>query len=193
MGVRSDVLVVADQAVARWMETVRTPGLDRLARGLTSAGGIPVILTLVATMLGWWWKTRQPRLAWVFLGTWGGGLILQAVLRFWVGQWRPDAVVPASMDLVTRYDLAGFTSGHALRSAFLYGWWSQALLRRRVWWASLGAAGCVALILLVGASRIYLRRHWLTDVVGAWLIAGVVLTVASMLQARGEAGRGPDA
>jgi membrane-associated phospholipid phosphatase len=55
------------------------------------------------------------------------------------------------------------------------------MMRRRGGWA---AAGCAALILLVGATRVYLDRHWMTDVVGAWMLAGTALALAGSARAK---------
>lgn len=87
--------------------------------------------------------------------------------------------MPLPLTLATRYELAGFTSGHGFRSAFLCGWWRQVLLRHHTWWGTAGVLGCNALIFLIGATRIYLHRHWLTDVLGAWLVAMVTLSASA--------------
>jgi undecaprenyl-diphosphatase len=124
----------------------------------------------------------------VFLGAGAAALLLQVGLRYAVAHWRPDAVAPAAgADWVMRYELAGFTSGHALRSAYLFGWWADALRRWGGPAAGVGALGCLAAAAAVGCTRVYLNRHWLTDVVGAWLIAGWALTIAAA--ARGRAAR----
>jgi undecaprenyl-diphosphatase len=175
-----------DRGVSAWVEAVRTPAGDAAARALTFFGSTPWTLAAVAVMGTWWWRGRRRTLA-AFLSAGAAGLAIQAGLRLLVGQWRPDveaASVP--MDLAARYDMAGFTSGHGFRSAFLFGWWGRALWERRApplragraWWATAGALGCGLVILAVGATRVYLRRHWVTDVLGAWLVALVVLSLA---------------
>ena len=38
---------------------------------------------------------------------------------------------------------------------------------------------------LVGLTRIYLHRHWMTDVVGAWVVATFALAMAQRWRAAG--------
>jgi len=175
-----------DRGVSAWVETVRTPAGDAAARTLTFFGSTSWTLAAVTVMGAWWWRRGRRGTLVAFLTAGAVGLAIQTVLRLVVGQWRPDVgMVPAPSDLLARYDLAGFTSGHGLRAALLYGWWGRALWGRRTtpsagraWWAMAGALGCGLMILAVGATRVYLRRHWASDVLGAWLVALVALSFA---------------
>ena len=184
IAVNAKLLVDADHQMARWMEAVRTPGRDAAAKTMTFFGGSPWTLAAVAAMSLRWWAIHRRAALWACLWAGLGGGILQCLLRLWVGQWRPDTIPPSTMDLAARYELAGFTSGHAFRAAFLYGWWAQALLRRRTWWAATGAIGCGLLIVVVGLTRVYLGRHWVSDVAGGWLVALTALALAKRLEVR---------
>ncbi|HEX6289237.1 MAG TPA: phosphatase PAP2 family protein [Herpetosiphonaceae bacterium] len=62
-----------------------------------------------------------------------------------------------------------FPSGHAQTS--LVAWGYLLLTVRRRWFSALA----VALIVLIGLSRMYLGQHWPTDVLGGWLIGGALL------------------
>jgi undecaprenyl-diphosphatase len=65
-----------------------------------------------------------------------------------------------------------FPSGHSSASAALYGLLGALAaphLKRR-WQRILLVAGCVALALLVGFTRIYLAVHYLSDVVVGWAL-----------------------
>jgi len=183
VAVKSGALVAVDRRIGMWVAGLRTPGADAAARALTFFGSSPWTLAACAVMGGWWVAKGRHDTLLVFLGAGAVGLALQALLRLWVGQWRPEvAAVPASLDLATRYDLAGFTSGHGFRSAFLYGWWGCGLWQRRTWWATAVAVALGLLIIAVGATRIYLGRHWASDVVGAWLLASLALSLARRLR-----------
>lgn len=173
-----------DEAITAWLQTWRMPELDAAARILTFFGSSPFTLAAIAVMSVWWWRGGHRATVWACWGAGIFGLLIQDLLRFAVAQWRPDATaIPLATDWVNRFELAGFTSGHALRSAFLGGWWCDALQRRR---HPLGIPAAVTLGLavgLVGLTRIYLHRHWMTDVVGAWVVAALALAMAQRWRA----------
>jgi membrane-associated phospholipid phosphatase len=63
-------------------------------------------------------------------------------------------------------------SGHAQSAATFYGWLSIKIKR---WWMFIIG---IALIILVGVSRIYLGVHWLGDVLLGWGIGLVIVILA---------------
>lgn len=74
-----------------------------------------------------------------------------------------------------------FPSGHTFRGAFLLGVWYQRLRQREAipfWSLLIQKILIVLFILAIGYSRIYLGHHWLSDVLGGYLLAAVALTLA---------------
>ncbi len=75
-----------------------------------------------------------------------------------------------------------FPSGHTFRSAFLLGIWYQRLNQKYV-----PAQGnvmiqkivIIVLSFMIGFSRIYLGDHWMSDVIGGFLLAGIGLLLVS--------------
>jgi len=179
--VKSRGLAVSDGALAYWIIGWSSPGLDAAARAVTFLGSSPWTLAVMAMMSVWWWQRGAAERLPVFWGAFIGGLTMQVGLRFAVAQWRPDtAVIPAAGAFIERVDLAGFTSGHAFRAAFLYGWWADAVRApraRREGWTLAARVACGLLIVAIGLTRVYLQRHWPTDIIGAWLLAAFVLSL----------------
>lgn len=182
-------LVLAVLVAAAWAPLVRLDG--QLAVGLHRwALADPALVTglaWVSTVLAPWpWRGAVLVLAVVLalrgqrrLGGWAlatmlGAGLLGALAKLAVGRVRP--VLP---DPVATATGLSFPSGHALNSAV------GALLVVLVTGRRLGTAGRVAagllaglLVLAVGVSRIGLGVHYLSDVLGGWLLAGAWVAAA---------------
>lgn len=170
-----------DQSFLQWMATCRLPTLDWLMRGVTFFGSSPWTILALLGLGVWTFRQGGVRATGILLGAFLVGGLLEVVLRFVVPHWRPDAsAIPASMDLISRFELSGFPSGHAFRSGFLFDWFAQQFKgsSRRHVTQVIG----VVIIGLVGFSRVYLNRHWASDVLGAWLVGLVALSIARCWQ-----------
>lgn len=179
LAVRAGALGGFDTWCGGWAASLRAQLWDAVARGITAFGGSLFTSAAVLGLALMEWRRSGMRAAAWFVGIFAAGLGVALVLRWSVAQWRPDLLIPPGADapLLARLDLAGFPSGHAYRSAFIFGHAARRLPSGR--WAPLARAGCVLLIALVGLTRIYLNRHWVSDVVGGWLVALVALELSA--------------
>ena len=176
-------LKLLDGQMAQWVRAWQSPVLDGLMRALTFFGSSVWALAILAALASLAWRRGR----WPEVLTLGGafllGLLIESALRLWVPQWRPDTtLVPIYADPLTRFHLTGFPSGHAFRAAFVFGWVGQKLESVNARWAGSAKILCGVMIALVGVSRLYLNRHWATDVLGSWLVALLVLSIAKSWQ-----------
>jgi undecaprenyl-diphosphatase len=92
----------------------------------------------------------------------------------------------------------GFPSGHTLITSALVGATVLAVWRATIRPVLRAAAafGAGLVVLAMGASRLYLGDHWLTDVLAAYALAGAVIAAVAWLtsdRTRSQAGPGTPA
>ncbi|MER5388444.1 phosphatase PAP2 family protein [Saccharopolyspora sp. NPDC002686] len=169
--------VELDTQVQAWALEHRAGWLTTAMQGLTWLGSsvvlVPVLLAASAFFLVARREVRATVAMWVaFLGAVG----LYELVKVLVGRPRPPAV-----DDLVHATGPSFPSGHMTQAVVAWGVLAFVLLRdrpRRARWLVPGAA---LLALVVGASRIYLGAHWLTDVLGGLALGGVWLAVLLIL------------
>lgn len=149
------------------------PGQVQFWKAVSIIGG-PTVLRiagfLAAVLL--WVRHHRPAAVLVAAGM-GGAALLSGILKVLVNRSRPVVAVP-----VEHVDSASFPSGHALTSFVAVGVVLILLvphLSRR--WRVLLVAAAVLLIAAVGFSRLLLGVHYLSDVLGSWLIGTALLLV----------------
>lgn len=159
-------LLQIDRIVAEYLQP-RTTDLGMSVMTVVSelaVPGVPVLAAIGAPLLAY-------RRRWADLALWvvaiSGGLLLNS----WLKQVY-DAVRPAVADPLRLGFEWGFPSGHAIAALIAYGalgvllWVRITHPRRRI----TVALGLAALILLIGFSRLYVRDHYLGDVLAGYAV-----------------------
>ena len=147
----------------------------RIMEAVSNVGSPTVMRSLVALLAIVLWIRRAHRLAvWAAL-TIAGGALIDVVLKAAVGRARPHFTDPVAV-------AAGgsFPSGHAFTATLGAGvllLWALPLLSPRGRIAAWIVAAAVPLA--VGLSRIALGVHWISDVVGGWLLGAALLAATS--------------
>ena len=141
---------------------------------VSDVGGPTPARVLVAAVAVALWARGARRLALWAVSTMVAGAVLDTGLQTLVGRARPHLPHPFA-----HAPGASFPSGHAMASALAAGIVVLVLL------PLVGRAGKAALwtiaslaVLAVGYSRVALGVHWVTDVVGAWLLALALLAAS---------------
>jgi membrane-associated phospholipid phosphatase len=136
---------------------------------------LPVLVILTAVVF---WAVGS-RLEAVFVGGLSTvSLLLNLLLKVQVSRPRPTANLVHIIQTALGYS---FPSGHVM--AYIAYWgllfsFGVILFVGRHWWRTALLATSVAFVVLIGPSRIYLGDHWASDVLGAYLIGGVLLGLA---------------
>lgn len=180
-------MVQWDAATDAWIHGRVTPVGLSVFDAITQLGSPAAmgVLALAGAFVLWRQRRRTTLIAW--LAAFGGGVLLDEVIKLAVHRKRP--VFGASYLHGHSYS---FPSGHSMGS--LIGYVMLLYLLRLHWhphrvWRRLTAVAVGLMVLAVGVSRVYLGVHYPSDVVGgyaagaAWL--AVCLTGLSVVQGRG--------
>jgi undecaprenyl-diphosphatase len=172
-----------DRAALAWSIAHRTGELDLAGRVLALTGGPGAMTALAAVVVVALWLRGHHRVAVVVALTSAGASALVNGLKPLYGRTRPP--LDAQVLPYTTYALP---SGHAVGSLVVVGV-VAAVAWSRPWPVAARATAVTAaavFVVAVGASRVYLGAHWLTDVLAGWLIGGawLALGVAALVLVR---------
>ncbi len=183
--VASGSLDGADIWVATAMQHVYRPALQIPAQAVALLGGVEVTFGLAAVLFAFLWQAgyRIQSLAVLALPIATGLEELYKVIVFHPAPSgrisHPDG--PSLTDLFTGgHGGNSYPSGHMTRALVVYGLSAFVVYRlaesqRR---GALAVAGAAAIIVAVALDRLFLNVHWLSDVLGALLLGGVLLLAA---------------
>ncbi|MQA05722.1 MAG: phosphatase PAP2 family protein [Streptosporangiales bacterium] len=180
-----DGLAAYDRSVLGWLTGQRGDDLTIVVRLVTALGAAvsAIVLGGVGALLGVLRTRRAWPLVLVTVALCGAGLSIVLVKQL-VGRVRPPGVTA----LVGETGWS-FPSGHTLGATVTFGVLGYLGVRLvRAWWHRVWIVGvATVMIVAVGVSRMYLGVHWLTDVVGGWLLGAAwlvaCLTVCQLLTA----------
>jgi undecaprenyl-diphosphatase len=139
----------------------------QVARDLTALGSVSGLGIVTCIVGGYLWLQRRYSLLTFVLASVVSGTVLGLFLKEAINRPRPTSV-----SHLTDISTASFPSGHSMLSSVVY-LTLAALLGRAVpdWRTKIYfLAVAVALILLIGFSRVYLGVHYPTDVLAGWCI-----------------------
>jgi undecaprenyl-diphosphatase len=164
-----------DQGTGTWVAANQGGWLRPVMSAVTRLGdryllGGLVAALLLGLLLAWLaWRPRYPRAVWRDLFR-GGILLLAAALASFAFVEGIKPVVKRPRPPTSTMTSWSFPSGHAFSAAAIYGTLALLAAARlgRPWQRRAVVAGALALVFLIGVSRVCLDEHYVTDVLGGW-------------------------
>lgn len=181
-----------DLGLTRLAQRVTPRPVERLLHGVSWPGFPPQSRLIPPALIAGWFAAGLPAEAACQAAGWGSAILSEAIKAL---VRRPRPIAPEVRVVVAPLAGTSFPSGHVLTYVGVYG--TSAYLaagRLRGGWRLLGLAP-LALVVLVGPSRVQQGHHWPTDVAASYLLgsawlAGVVALHRRLvwLEARGGDG-----
>lgn len=142
------------------------PGVLRVLETVSLLAKPVTLWVIAAVAVGFLWRPGRHRICLFLVVTSLGGGLIDTVVKAAVDRPRPVVDHPVATALGK-----SFPSGHAMGATVVYGallvaFWT--FLPRR--WRGWALVATVGLVLAVGSSRLFLGVHFLTDVIGGFLL-----------------------
>jgi membrane-associated phospholipid phosphatase len=171
-------LLPLDVAITHYFQQNQAPWLSITMLVISYPGSSFLLPTLVLLTVVIFWSLGD-RLEAVFVaGLSACSLLLNLLLKVLVHRPRPSRGLVHIIVTSVGYS---FPSGHVM--AYIAYWgllfaFGVILFQGRHWWRTTLLVISAAFVVLIGPSRIYLGDHWASDVIGAYLIGGVLWGLA---------------
>jgi membrane-associated phospholipid phosphatase len=172
-------IIPVDVTITREFQESHALWLRDLMFAMSWLGFMPILFAAIVLLTGViFWLVNLRLEAILVVAQSGVSALLNEGIKVVVARPRPsDRLV----DVLYRVHGLSFPSGHVMSYVAYFGLLFSLgiiLLKRDRWWHYLILIIPAVFVLLIGPSRIYLGDHWATDVLGAYLIGGILLGIS---------------
>lgn len=182
--VTGDPLLLADNAIYRALQDLRTAPGDAVMIAITELGDTTVVVAVTIVVLLWFMWKHAWRTAAYWLVAIAGASVLNTVIKVALHRARPNEL------LYSGWGAFSFPSGHSTVNVVLYGFLAFLIARDiRPTWRLAVALGAATLIFLIAFSRLYLGAHWFSDVLGGLAFGSAWLALLGLSYLRQQAER----
>lgn len=149
--------------------------LEETVAEITSLGGYPILVALIAVVAGYLLVVRKFGPALFVMLSVGLGTVVSQLLKLAYDRPRPDLV-----NHLVAIHTSSFPSGHATMSTVVYLTLASLIARLSDDWRVRVYVISVAVLLslAVGVSRVYLGVHWPSDVMAGWALGAAWASLA---------------
>jgi undecaprenyl-diphosphatase len=168
-----------DVTITRDFQKNQSPWLSNLMIAVSYIGNESLLslgLIILAVVLLWIVDLRLEAI--MVAAVSAVSAILNWLIKILVARPRPSASL---VDVIQQASGNSFPSGHVMSYVAFWGLlfsFGLILFKGNHWWRTALLIVSGLFVVLVGPSRIYLGDHWATDVLGAYIISGLLLGVS---------------
>ena len=163
-----------DLEITRAIQSIDSPFFEGLMRLISWPGFLPqsIIITLLIAFLLYMYGLRREAVTSLLAAILSG--VTNELVKNIIQRPRPAVDLVDVFAVLKSYS---FPSGHVMFYVSFFGflWYLAYTLLKRSLIRSLLLVILGGFILMVGVSRIFLGQHWASDVLGAYLLGGLIL------------------
>jgi len=178
----SSSLLEWDRSVQANLRVISLPALNSIFNFITFFGSEIFIMFISLILMIFLVQKKRKRAATVALISLAGSAILVSFFKSFFARQRPGECPDHFFGGGS--SCFSFPSGHSTLAFYFYGLISYLIIRfgllpaKKMWLITFGTT---VLVILIAFSRLYLGLHFLSDVIGGFLLGGVWLTAAIFL------------
>jgi membrane-associated phospholipid phosphatase len=161
----------ADERIWEWLQTKQHFVWDYCARDFSSLGGSAVIVFVAAFSTLLLWSLGQWQQALINVGAYTFGCVLMASLKTLFARPGPLPYDPWHTGfLKTAHHFPAFPSGHTCMSLLVYLTLAMLAAEQWPWVGNYLVWTAILMTLAIGVGKMYLGAHWLTDIIGGYVL-----------------------
>lgn len=166
-------IISLDISTELFLNNLYNPSLYAFFKFITGFGAIPVAVIVFACIAYYLWGNRDMALSKRLGLFFGLNYFTVFFIKWFINRPRPYSA------LFLGETGASFPSGHAAASIFIYGFLIYYLSKKMTssWKKRVVVFLLFILIILIGFSRLYLGVHFLSDVIGGYLLGALFLSL----------------
>ena len=154
-----------------------SPLFGGLMKGVSALGELPIAVALTAIAMATF-ALRQQWLEAIFMLATTSNVLLAFALKEIIHRARPFPIAENASEFIHSINQYSYPSGHVLFFVVFFGFLAYLTWRYFTGYARvIVIAICLALIVLIGPSRVFLGEHWASDVVGSYIIGTIWLFI----------------
>lgn len=165
-------LTLLDHNFNNYLITTRTETLNKIMLAITNIGEAKVIILLILLTAIVLWKLKKQRYIIPLCISCGGDFLTSAAGKLWFHRPRP-------LQAVYVEKLYSFPSSHSAITVVFFGFLTFIIWQNfnKAWLKYTALSIAILLCALIGFTRLYLGVHYLSDVVGGFLIGMLWLAI----------------